>query len=162
MNNSDQIHRSSISHIIQRSARMKYKLLCLAFALLVPVATQAQTTGTLTGKVQDDEGKPIIGAVIRILPKNGGGLSKAPDGTFTVAGIRAAEYEIEISAIGYQKISRTVRISVNQTTNLGTIKLVTQAVQGQAVVVRDTRVIQPERVGTVREISREELDRSTR
>ncbi len=143
---------------------MKHTLLCLTLALLFTSASAAlaQTTGVLSGKVVDENGKPVVGAVIRIVGTPRGGLTEAPDGAFTIAGVRAGDYTVEFSGVGYSKVERSVHISVNQTTNLGTVELPTKSIQGKEVVVRAGRTIQPEQVGTVREISRDELDRSTR
>ncbi len=141
---------------------MKHKLLCLAACMvLAPITALAQITGTLTGKVSDDEGKPVVGATIRIVGTTQGGFSKAPDGKFTIAGIRAGDYEVNVTAVGYQPTSRKIRISVNQTTEMN-VKISTKAVQGKELVITDNRVIVPEKTGTVRTIDAEDLQNTTR
>ena len=100
----------------------------IAILLLLIAATafplSAQTTGTLTGRVVDSEGEPIIGAFARLLPAgSGGGLSKAPDGRFLISNIPAGDYTLEVSWIGYRKVTRMIRIAGGQTTNQGTVDL---------------------------------------
>jgi outer membrane receptor protein involved in Fe transport len=141
---------------------MRHRLLCLAFALIAPVTALAQTTGILSGKVVDDEGKPMIGATIRLEGTSIGGLSKAPDGRFTIAGVRAGDYTVIVGGIGVQPVRKNVRVSIGQTTDMGQVKLTSAAVGVKEIVVRDTRVIERERVTTTREVSRETMERSAR
>jgi hypothetical protein len=134
-----------------------------AFALIAPMTIFAQTTGVLSGKVIDNEGKPVIGATIRIGGTTQGGISKAPDGRFTIAGIRAGDYEVTISAIGQTTEKRSVRISVDQTTTLN-VRLGEGVVQGKIVVVKGDRgpMVRPENTGTISTTRAEDLERSAR
>lgn len=141
---------------------MKRRLLCLAFALVAPMTALAQTTGILSGRVVDDENKPLIGAVIKLQGTRIGGLSKAPDGRFTIAGIRAGDYTVEISGIGQRPTTQSVRISIGQTTDIGTVKLTSQAIGGQTVVVRESRVQEREIMSTTRGIDRAALENTAR
>src|SRR5205085_347733 len=128
---------------------MKRRLLCLAaFAFILPMTMLAQTTGVLSGKVMDDQGKPVIGATIRILGTTQGAISKAPDGRFTIAGVRAGDYEVQITAIGLNTEKRSVRVSVDQTTTLD-VKLTTGAVKKGPVIVRGQQLVRPEKTGTI-------------
>ena len=83
---------------------MKHKLLGLAsFALLAPIAMQAQTTGTLSGKVTGDDGKPVAGATIVILGTSPtrGAIAKS-DGTYLIAGVRADDTQSRVLFLGPQ------------------------------------------------------------
>jgi outer membrane receptor protein involved in Fe transport len=141
---------------------MKRRLLCLAaFAFVAPMTMLAQTTGVLSGKVTDDEGKPLIGATIRIGGTTQGGIAKAPDGKFLIAGIRAGEYDVTVSSVGYTPQTQKVRISVDQTSTLN-IKLSTGAVKGKEIVFTDKRMVRPEKTGTMGTTTSEDLDRSAR
>lgn len=141
---------------------MKRRLLCLAFALVAPMTLLAQTSGILSGRVVDDENKPLIGARIVLQGTKIGGLSKAPDGKFTIAGIRAGDYQVEIAGIGQKPVIRSAHISVGQTTDLGTIKLLSQAIEGVEVKVFADRIIERERTTTTREIGNATMERSSR
>jgi TonB dependent receptor/Carboxypeptidase regulatory-like domain/TonB-dependent Receptor Plug Domain len=139
---------------------MKRKLLCLAaFAFLAPASLLAQTTGNLAGKVTNDEGKPVSGATIRIIGTTQGAISKA-GGDFIVAGIRAGEYDVEVTSVGYQKFSGKVRISVGQTTTLNAI-IATTAIRQKEIKVT-AGAIRPERNGTIRNTSAADLENSAR
>jgi len=141
---------------------MKHKLLCLTVCmLLAPITMLAQITGVLSGKVTDDKGEPVIGATIRIMGTTRGGFSKAPDGKFTIAGIRAGDYEVTVTAVGYQAVTKKVRISVDQTTEMN-VKLSTQTIQGKTITVTEDRLIVPEKTGTIRKIQAEELQNTAR
>lgn len=116
---------------------MKHKLLGLAsFALLAPIAMQAQTTGTLTGKVTGDDGKPVAGATIKVLGTSPlrGAIAKS-DGSYLIAGVRAGQYDVQVSAVGYKTTTRQgVRISTDQETRID-FRLGTGAVGADTVVV---------------------------
>lgn len=141
---------------------MKRKLLCLAaFALVAPVAAMAQITGQLAGKVTDDAGKPVIGATIRILGTKQGGFSKAPDGHFLIAGIRAGQYDIEVYAVGLKRDTQNVHISIDQVTTLN-VKLTTGAVQGKTVTIIGNRQIIRGQAATVRSTTADDIAKSAR
>lgn len=103
---------------------MKRRLLCFAaFALAIPIIAQAQTTGTLEGKVVDEGGAALEKALIRIKGTDRGGYS-GTDGKFRIVGVRAGQIEVLISYAGREAINQTASVTVNQTTSLGTVKLV--------------------------------------
>lgn len=139
---------------------MKRKLLSLAaFALLAPASLLAQQYGTLTGKVTNDEGKPVQGATIKIVGTTKGAVSKA-DGSFLIAGVSAGQYEVTVTSVGYQPYKADVRISVNQSTTLNP-EITQKAERLKGITVRD-RAVKAERNGTVRNTSAEELENSAR
>ncbi|MCE7933390.1 MAG: hypothetical protein DYG96_02230 [Chlorobi bacterium CHB2] len=141
---------------------MNRRLLCLAACLvLAPAALLAQITGTLSGKVTDDDGKSVAGATIRVGGTNQGGISK-PDGKFLINGIRAGDYEITVTGVGYQPFKRSVRISVDQVTEMK-VTLTTKAVVGKEITVSAKKdVIVPEQTGTVRKVDGDALAKGSR
>lgn len=139
---------------------MKRKLLSLAaFALLAPASLLAQQYGTLTGKVTNDEGKPVQGATIKIVGTTKGAISKA-DGSFLIAGVTAGEYDVTVTSVGYQPFSTRARISINQTTTINPT-VTTKVEKLKGIVVRD-KAVKAERNGTVRNTTAEELENSAR
>src|SRR5688500_6906219 len=140
---------------------LRFTLLLLCFVAIVTSAI-AQTTGTLTGRVYDDEGKPLIGARIVLLGTTQGGLSKAPDGKFTIAGVRTGDYKVEIAAIGFAPHKCDVHISIGQITDIGTIKLAAQALSTNAIIVRSHKDVERESVAKTNTIARESIERSAR
>lgn len=139
----------------------RFTLLLLGIALAVSSAF-AQTTGFLSGRVLDDEGKPLIGARIVLQGTKVGGLSKAPDGRFTIVGIRAGEYKVEISAIGQKPQIIDARITAGNTTDIGTITLVSSATMVDAITLRADRVVERNRVTTTRTVTSGEMESSVR
>ena len=141
---------------------MNRRLLCLAACLvLAPASLLAQITGTLAGKVTDDDGKPVPGATIRIGGTTQGGISK-PDGKFLINGIRAGDYEVTVTGVGFQPFKRTVRISVDQVTELKAT-LTTKAVIGKVIdIIGNRDVIVPEQTGTVRKVDGDALAKGSR
>jgi iron complex outermembrane receptor protein len=136
---------------------MKRTLLFAATFLLAAIMTTfAQTTGTLAGKVARNDGKPIIGAAIRILGTTQGGISKAPDGRFMVRGIRPGDYDLVVSAIGLRNETRTVRISAGDTMVVN-VQLPDGPVHSYPCFV--SRLINPEKTGTITTVTAEQLER---
>ena len=98
----------------------KRSAMILLFWLAAAYGATAQTTGSLTGRIVSDKGRPITGATVRVLGTvpSRGAFSKA-DGSFLVAGIRIGEYDVKVDALGYQSMTvPKVRISADQTTTL--------------------------------------------
>lgn len=141
---------------------MNRRLLCLAACLvLAPATLLAQITGALSGKVTDDDGKAVAGATIRIGGTTQGGISK-PDGKFLINGIRAGDYEITVTGVGYQPFKRNVRISVDQVTELK-VTLTTKTVVGKEITVSAKKdVIVPEQTGTIRKVDGDALAKGSR
>lgn len=141
---------------------MKRKLLCLAaFALVAPVAAMAQVSGQLSGKVTDSDGKPVIGATIRLAGTKQGGFSKAPDGHFLIIGIRAGSYDVEVTAIGFNKFTKSIQISIDQTATLNVKLEVSGGVMTKGVTVIANKIVRGD-PRTVRETSSDEMARNAR
>lgn len=84
---------------------------------VLPTLLQAQTTGTLQGKVIDSDSVGIAGAVVHSTDKRWGAVTKA-NGTFTIQDIPAGEYIVQVRCIGKKKVERTVQINPQDTTTL--------------------------------------------
>ncbi len=144
---------------------MKRRLLSLAtVALLAPLAVQAQTTGSLAGKVTNDKGEAIRGATIRILGTSPvrGAISKE-DGSFLIAGVRADQYDIQVTAVGYKNyLAKDVRVSVDQTTTLNARMVGAAVVQDSVIVTAQRDIIVADRVGKQTSITGEQMQRSSR
>jgi len=126
---------------------------------------QAQTTGSLTGKVVGSDGKPVAGATIKVLGTSPlrGAVAKS-DGTYLIAGIRAGEYDVQVTSVGYTSQTRSnVRISVDQEARI-------DFTLGTGTTMKDSTIIvakrnPPVNIGSTtktQSISSEELQRSTR
>ncbi|MEO5929434.1 MAG: carboxypeptidase-like regulatory domain-containing protein [Candidatus Kapaibacterium sp.] len=88
------------------------------FLFLITGALNAQTTGTLSGRVMDQQKKPISGTTIIILgtsPLRGAVTRR--DGSYIVAAIRAGTYTVKARGTGYaDRLEDSVSINVGQET----------------------------------------------
>src|SRR5918992_778833 len=109
-----------------------------ALALLVgaSVAVAQTTTGTLRGTITSG-GAPIADAQIAVRnPSTGvqrGALSNA-DGSYTLAGLAPAAYDMTVRRIGSQPQTRRVVVQIGAT-HIQNFDLVQEATQLSAVVV---------------------------
>ncbi len=142
---------------------MKRSILLFLLLLVAPgFNALAQDSASLSGHVLDRDGKPIVGATIRIAGTKQGAYAKAPDGRYLIANIKAGAHDIEFSAVGYQKQTHNVQIRVHATTTLD-VRLATGGVQGKMVIVSGARApARPDRAATVRSTSADDLERSAR
>lgn len=85
--------------------------------LLLASAAAAQTTGSLSGRIYDASNVPLQRAGVRLLGTTKGAITKH-DGSFLITGIRAGDYDIQISAAGYPSRVVKARISANQITRI--------------------------------------------
>ncbi len=72
-------------------------LICLAIA---PPMALAGTTGTVTGRVVDQDGKPVVAATILIVGTRLGAYSDT-EGHFTILNVAPGTYEVKASRIGF-------------------------------------------------------------
>lgn len=95
----------------------------------------AGTTGKIVGTVTDEKtSEPIVGVTILIVGTTVGAATDV-DGNFIIANLSPNTYTVSVSAIGYRKqLIRNVLVNVDLTTRLD-IKLSSEAVDLDAVVV---------------------------
>jgi len=115
--------------------RKKIGLRLLLFVLIFTSTLFAQGTGTLSGKIVDNEfGEGLIGANVLII---GTSIGAATDfeGKYEIKGIPAGIYSIRFSSVGFAKKTVTnVEIKENQITKID-ITLSTEAFETKEVVV---------------------------
>ena len=113
----------------------------LLFMLLLAGSIFAQTTGKITGTVTSaEDGEPLAGANVIVVGTYLGAAADA-DGYFTIVNVPPGLYEVQVTMMGYQKMTQTnVKVSVDQITNL-TFGLGAEVVEGEGVVVTAERDI---------------------
>ncbi|HEY0246455.1 MAG TPA: carboxypeptidase-like regulatory domain-containing protein, partial [Mucilaginibacter sp.] len=75
----------------------------------MPLFTWAQS-GVITGKVvRMDNKSPVAGASV-FLGNSSFGTATAPDGTFTLNGVRPGQYTLVVAVIGYQDHTQTILV----------------------------------------------------
>ena len=105
---------------------MKKALLTLL--LFMTLAILAQTACTISGKIIDNENKEPLGFVTVALYPQGSsiptsGCSSNDDGTFLINNVKAGDYTLQISFVGYLTDSRKITVTGNSKHNMGTIRL---------------------------------------
>ncbi|MGQ0538820.1 MAG: TonB-dependent receptor, partial [Gemmatimonadaceae bacterium] len=123
------------------TARLPLYAALAALITLVTSFAGAQGTGTISGKVSDQQtGAPVSGARVGIVGSMLGTTSRA-DGSYRFS-VPAGRHELRATAIGYSLARRTVNVAAGAVQNED-IALERSTVQLQAVTVTGTRT--PER-----------------
>jgi outer membrane receptor protein involved in Fe transport len=116
----------------------------LALALVgmgVSVAAQT-TTGTIRGTITGEGGTPVSNAQVSVRNPSTGvqrGTLSRDDGSYTLAGLAPAAYEMTVRRIGSQPQTRQVIVQIGAT-HIQNFDLVAQATELAAVVVEATVV----------------------
>ena len=85
----------------------------------VDVVLTAAADGTVAGTVTDDgSGTPVAGATVRIAEIAGAETTTAADGSYTLSGIPAEDYLLEVTADGYLGAEREVTVQGDATTTV--------------------------------------------
>ena len=90
-----------------------FKSLLLAFTTLIAgtVAYAQVTTSSLSGRVVDQSGEPVIGAAVMAMHEPSGtvyGAVTNADGRYTIQGMRTGgPYKVDFSCLGYQETTYT-------------------------------------------------------
>lgn len=136
----------------------------LLFVITLCLATSASIagiTGILAGKVTDQDGNAVAGATVRVLGTTRGAMTKL-DGKYTVVNINAGSYEVRVTAVGYDTVTKRVSIvadqtlTINFTLNAGGVQMRVVDVSAEREMVRSTDV------GTTRVTKGEDLTKVAR
>jgi iron complex outermembrane receptor protein len=76
------------------------KPLLLFFALIITASISGQTAGTINGRVKQTNGDALSGASVTLLNTGRGAVTKT-DGSFSISGLPAGIYIINVSATGF-------------------------------------------------------------
>jgi len=79
-----------------------------------PLLSANTFDGGIKGKITDGTGGPVANASI-LIKGAGKGIAADKDGAFLITGLKAGKYRVEVSAIGFEMISREIRIVDNET-----------------------------------------------
>lgn len=110
--------------------------LALLLGVGTPVAAQT-TTGSIRGVVTGSDGAPVAGAsvVARSLETNTQRTAITTEtGFYYLGGLRPGPYEVRVEMLGYGAQTRTVRLAIGQTLDLG-FTLAPEAVALEAITV---------------------------
>ena len=117
----------------------------------------SQTTGKLSGTVNDINRNPLYGANI-VIEETSIGTASDDEGTFYIINLSPGIYNIRFDIIGYKTLRvEDVRISVNKTTRLD-VELEQSSVKGEIVYVKASKMsTKKDQAGTVKNISEEQI-----
>ncbi len=142
---------------------MKKTLLSLIFTagicMLGITQLTAQNTGNITGVVTDrDDGETLIGVNVIVRGTSFGDATNL-DGEYNIRNIRAGEYSIEFSYVGYERTLITgIRVEAGETTTLD-VELGLQPVSAgdEIVVIGDRPIFDIEKSSTSTRLGRDEI-----
>lgn len=140
-------------------AVLLFVFFCSLLYLFPPIAAHAQGTGVISGKVTDQDGKPVAYANI-VLVGTTWGASTGDDGTYQVPKLSPATYTVLVTSQGFEKQSvENVVIGSGQTQTVN-FKLKTRPAgelpELEIVAVRE--VIQKTKTSTGHNISSKDLE----
>jgi len=111
------------------------RLLLCSLIVLVSFSLRAQTTGTLSGKIIDQEtSEPIIGATLLIEKTTLGAITDL-EGSFTIKNVPAGQQLLRIKYIGYDDTVQMVSVVAGQTVTVPTVSMQSLSVGLNAVEV---------------------------
>lgn len=109
-------------------------LFLLTLSILFSIAISAQVS--LKGKVTNANGEPLVGASI-LVKETFIGMPTGNRGEFEIHGLAAGQYTIQISYIGYEKLTK--QVSIKQGENDANFVLKTASVLADEIIVAGTR-----------------------
>ena len=113
--------------------------------LLFSAVTLQRGNATLTGKVVNAAGQPVVGARVDVIGTPGATLTKE-GGEFSIAGLPSGTQSVVVRQIGYAPEERAVELSTRAPARLE-VKMERPATVLNTVVVKADRDIGLERVG---------------
>ena len=80
--------------------------------------------GAISGTIVDaDTAIPLSGISVTLSGTSDASISSDPNGAFTLTGLEAGEYTLQISATNYRSITARMTLAASQSADLGTIRL---------------------------------------
>ena len=118
---------------------MKQLLSSLSLLLLIPLFTLAQSNGTITGTVVNEEKDPMPSTSVAIYDSSESdvitGASTNVSGSFSI-NIDSGSYVVEITYLSYQPFRQKVEVSEGETMDLGTITMTPSSEELGELLVR--------------------------
>ena len=122
--------------MLSASSWWRMSAVAAALGLFVAAApATAQQTGTIGGKVSDDRGTPVAGAVVSV--EAGPGAVTGADGSYLIEDVRAGQHTLRVRLIGYRPQSQAVTVAAGQRVTQN-FTLVGDPLNLEAVVVTGT------------------------
>lgn len=130
--------------------------LCLVF--IVPKSMTASIYGVVKGEVTDEDGNPAISASVSLVGTTQGAIVKS-NGKYAITGVRAGSYEVKVSYVGYETVTKKVNVSADQTSEVN-FKLKSGVVTTQELTVVEDKLVEKTQVGSVSSFDKNDLTRT--
>ena len=111
-----------------------FKIAACLLLLFSTLFAQAQTTGTISGKVTDTKGNPLNAVNISIEGSSKGAATNA-NGSFRIENLAPGTYTLNITALGYRSQNVTLTVAAGQTASVPVVRLESQSQELDEVVV---------------------------
>lgn len=134
------------------------KLLSFLFFSLICSQLVFAQTGKITGYVTDTNGEPLPGVNI-VIEGTTQGISSAVDGYYQILNVKAGEYTLKASYVGFTPVLvEGVSVSVDLTTEIN-IEMTEETLEGEEIVVTASEpVIKKDVSSSQANISQENID----
>jgi TonB-linked SusC/RagA family outer membrane protein len=113
--------------------------LLLATAGVVP----AQETGTITGRVTDAAGQPLVGVQVHV-PALNQGIVTNPEGQFQLVNIPAGQHVVRVQTLGFASSEQTVTVVSGETVTVN-FALTQEAISVEGITVTALGIERSER-----------------
>ena len=145
--------------------RNAFKSLMLAFTTLIAgtVAYAQVTTSSLSGRVVDQNGEPVVGAAIVAQHEPSGTIYGAvtnADGHYTIQGMRSGgPYRVDFTCLGYQDVAYTgVTLQLGETyTQNAKIAESSEMLEGTVVIASASSKFSSEKTGAATNITSQQI-----
>ncbi|MFN3196628.1 MAG: TonB-dependent receptor [Chlorobiota bacterium] len=130
----------------------------LSLAFILPQSLSAGIFGTIKGEVTDENGDPAIGASVSLKGTTQGAVVKS-NGKYAIAGVRAGNYEVTVSSIGYDPITKKVKVNADQSTVVN-FQLSTGEIMTTEIEVTAERLVDPTQIAITTTFDDETIQRT--
>jgi outer membrane receptor protein involved in Fe transport len=130
----------------------------LSFTIMISFPLFGGTTGKIAGQVVDKTtGGPLPGVNILVIGTTLGGATDI-EGQYTILEVPPGRYDLQVSSIGYKKITvKDVHVNIDQTTRVN-VDMVSETIEvGEVVVTAEKPLIKPDVATSVVAISDDQI-----
>ena len=142
--------------------RLPLPVLTMFIVLLFTAASvlAQTTTATIKGRVLDPGGNPVAGAEVNAVNQATGNVHQATstrDGSYQLAGLRPATYDVIVAAPGFEPKSRTLQLLVGQNINAD-FSMSAGIALSEEITVVGQQVVEMETAQIATSVTREQIE----
>ncbi len=119
--------------------KKRFYTVLITILMVLSFESYAGIYGKIAGTVKDKDGKPVVGAMVR-LPEIGKGAYVKSTGKYKIINIETGTYKMIISAISYSPDTLMVRVSADNTTEKNIVLGDDAVMLGEIVVTADKMI----------------------